>query len=129
MYVWLQVTEGTKIGEGYNIASPEMCNQFCTLTMGCEFWTWYNMMLEEDTVKDNVCFALSRCDLVTQRCEQCTAGKKVIIIYPLSYIIILMCIMIGIYLIIRKPQSVSIAFLLIKHFYVSEGKDGCRFVC
>jgi len=71
-----EVTEGTKIGEGYNIASPEMCNQFCTLTMGCEFWTWYNMLLEEDTVKDNVCFALSRCDLVTQRCEQCTAGKK-----------------------------------------------------
>ena len=106
-----------------------MCNQFCTLTMGCEFWTWYNMMLEEDTVKDNVCFALSRCDLVTQRCEQCTAGKKVIIIYPLSYIIILMCIMIGIYLIIRKPQIVSIPFLLIKDFYVPEGKDWCRFVC
>ena len=81
-------------------------------------------MLEEDTVKDNVCFALSRCDLVTQRCEQCTAGKKVIIIYPLSYIIILMCIMIGIYLIIRKPKSVSIAFLLIKHFMFQREKTG-----
>ena len=27
--------------------------------------------------QDNVCFALSSCELVTQRCEQCSSGKKV----------------------------------------------------
>merc|ERR1712154_44745 len=71
-----EVSEDTKIGEGYNIASTETCNQFCDLTTGCEFWTWYNMVEEDDNVKDKVCFALRRCDLITQKCENCKSGKK-----------------------------------------------------
>ena len=36
-----KVNETTKTGEGHSIASPERCNQFCDLTHGCKFWTWY----------------------------------------------------------------------------------------
>eukprot|EP00090_Calanus_glacialis_P011054 TRINITY_DN19539_c0_g1_i1.p1 TRINITY_DN19539_c0_g1~~TRINITY_DN19539_c0_g1_i1.p1 ORF type:complete len:138 (-),score=29.96 TRINITY_DN19539_c0_g1_i1:66-479(-) len=71
-----EVTGDTKLGEGYSIAGTEICHQFCSLTTGCQFWTWYSRVLEEEVVKDNVCYALSRCDLVTQRCEQCSSGKK-----------------------------------------------------
>ena len=73
----MQVNGETKLGEGYNIASKEMCNQFCSLTTGCQYWTWYSRVLEEDVMKDDVCYALSRCDLVTQKCEACISGKKV----------------------------------------------------
>ena len=72
-----EVSDATKLGEGYSIAGTEMCHQFCRLTTGCEYWTWYSSVLEEDSRKDKVCYALSRCDLVTQMCQQCSSGKKV----------------------------------------------------
>ena len=38
--------------------------------------------------QDNVCFALSSCELVTQRCEQCSSGKKVEI--PLIALVVML---------------------------------------
>ena len=34
-------------------------------------------MREDDVTKDNVCFALSSCELVAQTCDHCVSGKKV----------------------------------------------------
>merc|ERR1712154_191295 len=79
------VNDTTKTGEGGSIVSPERCNQFCDLTQGCNFWTWYKRhcdklpCMDDEHTKVNVCYALSRCDLVINRCDGCTSGKKMII--------------------------------------------------
>lgn len=76
------VTETTKTGEGLSIMTPERCNQFCDLTDNCNFWTWYKRhcdklpCLDDENTKVNVCYTLSRCDLVINRCDGCTSGKK-----------------------------------------------------
>ena len=95
----MRLTRGVEVGEGYHIAGKEQCAKFCKMTRGCEWWTWYYQINQDDVTKasifyrslagqgpfiqnvnffqDNVCFALSSCELVTQRCEQCSSGKKV----------------------------------------------------
>ena len=37
----------------------------------------FKRVLEDEETKDNVCYALNSCELVTQKCEDCRSGKKV----------------------------------------------------
>jgi len=71
-----------KIGEGYNIANKERCQQFCDLTPDCTFWTWYKVHCDklpcmgDEFTKRQVCYALKSCNLVVQKCDGCTSGTK-----------------------------------------------------
>jgi len=71
-----EVNSRTKISEGYRIAGKDQCEQFCKMTKGCTWWTWYSQVVEDEVTKDNVCFALKNCELVAQKCEHCVSGKK-----------------------------------------------------
>jgi len=71
-----EVNSRTKISEGYRIAGRDQCEQFCHMTRGCSWWTWYGQVIEDEVTKDNVCFALNNCELVAQKCDNCVSGKK-----------------------------------------------------
>ena len=36
-----EVRGDSRLGEGYNIRSAEMCGQYCELVPECRHWTWY----------------------------------------------------------------------------------------
>ena len=84
-----------QVSEGYHVAGGQQCNTFCKMTRGCQWWTWYRHVTQDEVTKvsitlrcyilllisirlqDNVCFALTSCELVTQKCQNCSSGKKV----------------------------------------------------
>ena len=46
-----EVNSRTKVGEGYHIAGKDQCAQFCKMTAGCEWWTWYYQVNQDDVTK------------------------------------------------------------------------------
>ena len=42
-----EVSGATKLGEGYSVVDSRQCNQFCVMTRGCRYWTWYHRVTEE----------------------------------------------------------------------------------
>ena len=69
--------------ESQSIADSVRCQQYCDLTQGCLYWTWYRRhcdvlpCLEDHLTKINVCYLLSSCRLAGQRCSGCTSGSRV----------------------------------------------------
>ena len=40
-----------QVGEGYHIAGKDQCAQFCKMTRGCEWWTWYYQVNQDGVAK------------------------------------------------------------------------------
>ena len=69
--------------ESQSIGDSARCQQYCDLTQGCLYWTWYRRhcdslpCLEDHHTKINVCYLLSSCRLVGQKCSGCSSGSRV----------------------------------------------------
>ncbi|XP_023342138.1 uncharacterized protein LOC111711897 isoform X2 [Eurytemora carolleeae] len=77
------VTNNSIAGEGFNIVSKERCNQFCTMNNDCAYWTWYKSHNtfgggSESSARENVCYALNTCHLITEKCLDCASGKRTV---------------------------------------------------
>eukprot|EP00088_Acartia_fossae_P029990 TRINITY_DN30927_c0_g1_i1.p1 TRINITY_DN30927_c0_g1~~TRINITY_DN30927_c0_g1_i1.p1 ORF type:complete len:154 (-),score=19.28 TRINITY_DN30927_c0_g1_i1:49-510(-) len=78
-----QVTSKTVLDEGYNIADKRRCSQFCTMSIGCAYWTYYkhHKPLPEEGLgvqdRSNVCYALDQCKPTTKKCLSCASGQRV----------------------------------------------------
>merc|ERR1711971_22026 len=46
-----EVNSRTQVGEGYHIAGKDQCAQFCKMTQGCQWWTWYYQVNQDDVTK------------------------------------------------------------------------------
>ena len=78
-----EVSERSLMMESQSIVDSERCQQYCDLTQGCLYWTWYRRhcdhlpCLEDPLTKVNVCYLLSSCRLSGQKCSGCSSGSRV----------------------------------------------------
>ena len=78
-----EVSERNLMMESQSIGDSVRCQQYCDLTQGCLYWTWYRRhcntlpCLEDHHTKINVCYLLSSCSLVGQKCSGCSSGSRV----------------------------------------------------
>ena len=78
-----EVSERSLLMESQSIGDSGRCQQYCDLTQGCLYWTWYRRhcdrlpCLEDHLTKINVCYLLSSCRLVGQKCSGCSSGSRV----------------------------------------------------
>ena len=78
-----QAGRGSRVAVGLAVSGPAQCEQFCSLTAGCRHWTWYSQHCDTPPcqagphTRQQVCYALSACRRVTQRCGDCGSGSLV----------------------------------------------------
>lgn len=78
-----EVSERNLVTESQSIVDSVRCQQYCDLTQGCLYWTWYRRhcavlpCLEDHLTKTNVCYLLSSCSLAGQKCSGCSSGSRV----------------------------------------------------